>query len=94
MNIHRVSHREIAFEVAVGLGDHEMDVERLVGVVSHCLDKCRSERDVVHQVTVHDIAVYPIGPGTGDRGYFLAQAGEIAGKDRWGNNCFHGVRLR
>jgi len=94
VDIHGMRHRKVAVEVAVRVGDHEVDIHGQIGVARRRLDKGRTERDVVHKMTVHHIAVDPVRPRAGHLGYFLAESREVTGQDRRGNDNFHGPSLR
>ena len=94
VDVDRRRHRKVAVEVAVRIGNHEMDVERPVGMPRRRLDKGRAERDVVHKMTVHHIAVDPIRPRAGHVGDLVAEPGEVTGQDGWGNDNLHRESLR
>src|SRR5947209_8704449 len=70
----------------IGLLDHEMHVERQVGLFTDKTDNRRTEGDVVHEMAIHDVAMDPIGPRLFDLADFLAQAGEVGGQDRGVND--------
>ena len=46
------------------------------------LDDLRPERDVGHEVAVHDVDVDAVGAGRVDRAHLLAEPGEVGGEDR------------
>jgi hypothetical protein len=50
-------------EVAFRLDDHQVHVERLRGRAAHRLDERRTEGDVRHEPSVHDVDVDPVGAG-------------------------------
>ena len=74
------------FQIRIARRDHQMHVERLFGVAAHRLHHIRPDRDVGHEMTVHDIDMDPVGAGGVDRAHFLAELGEIRGEDRWGDD--------
>ena len=72
--------------------DHEMDVERQGRELANSRDDSRSEGNVVDEMSVHDVAMNPIGPGLLNAAHFIAQSGKIGGQDGGGDqNASHGV---
>jgi hypothetical protein len=65
--------------------DHQVDVERLGRMRAERFDHRRADRDVGDEMAVHHVDVDPVGPGRVDRADLLAQAGEIGGQDRRGD---------
>ena len=60
------------------LAAHEVDVEeQIFGVGPDGGDDGRTEGNVRHELTVHDVKVQPVGPGSGGARGFLAEAGKI-----------------
>ena len=49
-------------EIATGLRDHEMRLERKAGHPTKRADDDRADRDVRHEVPVHDVDVNPVRP--------------------------------
>src|SRR5205807_773540 len=49
--------------IMIGMFDHQMDIERQLGVFTDKIDNRRAERNVVHEMAIHDVAVDPIGAG-------------------------------
>jgi hypothetical protein len=72
-------------QIMIGVLDHQMHIERKFRLLAHKIDNHRAERNVVDEVTVHDIAMDPIGAGFLDGVDFLGQAREIGGKDGRGD---------
>ena len=68
-------------QIMIGVLDHQMHIERKFRLLAHEIDNHRAERNVVDEVTVHDIAMDPIGAGFLDGMDFLGQAREVGGKD-------------
>ena len=58
-------------KVALGLDDHEMDVEGLNSGASDCLDHDRAERDVRHEAAIHHVDVNPIGASGINRAHLV-----------------------
>ena len=55
----------------IGVFDHEMYVERELRVLSDEIDNCRPERNIIHEMPVHDVAVDPVGSGFLDAPDFI-----------------------
>ena len=68
-------------DIAFGLDDHQMHIERLRGRSAHRIDDRGAEGDVRHEPAVHDIDVNPIGAGLVDRADFLAEPPQIGCED-------------
>ena len=64
----------------VGVFDHQVTVERQRGVLEQRLDDGQAEREVGHEVVVHDIHVQPVRDG-GDRGGLVGEPGKVRGQD-------------
>ena len=69
----------------IGGRDHQMDVERYRGDLAGGGDNARTEGDVGNEVTVHHVDMDPVGAGSGDGDDLLAQAGDVGGEDRRGD---------
>ena len=79
-------------QVMIGMLDHEMDVERQSGELANSRDHSRSEGNVVDEVSVHDIAMNPIGPGLLNSLHFIGQSGKIGGENGGSDqDSMHGV---
>ena len=74
------------FEIRIAGRDHQVHVERLFGVRPDRLDDIRPDRDVGHEMAVHDVDMDPVGAGGIDRAHFFAQFREIGGEDRRGDD--------
>ncbi len=74
------------FEIRIAGRDHQMHVERLFGVRPDRFDDIRPERNVGHEMTVHDVDMDPVGARGIDRAHLLAQFREIGGEDRRGDD--------
>ena len=48
-------------QIATGIADHQMHVEKQLGVGAQCGDHRRSEADVRDECAVHDVQVEPVG---------------------------------
>ena len=71
--------------------NHEVDVERYGDAPAYRLDHERTEGNIRHEIAVHDIAVDPVRTRILRFFYFALDAGEVCGKNRWGNfNVAHG----
>ena len=69
-------------DVAIGIRDHQVDVERHRGDALERLDDRRADRDVRHEVAVHHVDVNQIGAAALDRGDRVAERGEVGREDR------------
>ena len=69
-------------EIALGLDDHEMDVERLCRRAANGLEHDRADGDVGNETAVHHVDMDPVGPGRVDGAHLLAQAREVGRQDR------------
>jgi len=76
----------------IGMLDHEMDVERQTRELANSRDNSRSEGNVIDEMSVHNVAMNPIGPGVLNPVHFIGQSGKIGGQDGGGDqNASHGV---
>lgn len=65
------------FKIRVGRCDHQMDIESLSGARAYGLDDVRTKGDVWNKVSIHHIAMNPVGTGFVDSIDLVAQAGKI-----------------
>jgi hypothetical protein len=72
-------------DVGVGPLDHQVNVERQRGGRARRRDDQRADGEVRDEVAVHHVDVNPVGPGGGNGGDLLAQAAEVAGENRGGD---------
>ena len=72
-------------EERVDRRNHQMHVERLCGVRPERLHHARADGDVGHEMAIHHVDVDPVGARLVDRAHFLAQLGEVGGKDGRGD---------
>ena len=56
-------------------------------VLAQRLAHQRADGQVRHVVVVHHVEVHPVGAGREHVVHFLAQAGEVGGKDGWGDDA-------
>ncbi len=70
-------------DVALGLDDHQMHVERQPRALAYGLDDGRADGEVGHEAAVHDVHVELVGAARLDAGHGLAQRGEIGGENAW-----------
>ncbi len=64
-------------EIGIAGRDHQMHVERLVGMRPERLHHVRADGDIGHEMPVHDIDMDPVGAGRVDRAHLLAELGEV-----------------
>ena len=74
------------FEIRIARRDHQMHVERLLGVRPDRFDDIRPDRNVGHEMAVHDVDMDPVGAGGIDRAHLFAEFCEIGGEDRRGDD--------
>ena len=73
-------------EVAVGVLDHEVDVEGQRRGPAQRLHDGRAQGDVGDEVPVHHVHVQDARPAAGGGGHLLGQAREVGGQDRGGED--------
>src|SRR5204863_5306001 len=72
--------------------DPEMDVERQICELANNRDDSRAEGNVIDEMSIHDVAMNPIGPGLLNPANFIGQSGKIGGEDGWGDkDPMHGA---
>jgi len=77
--------REVRNDAVNGL-DHQVHIDRrLDTVLAQGLTNQRPDRQIGHELIVHDIEVHDIGAGIEYGGDILAQASKIGGKNRRGD---------
>src|SRR5262245_8200677 len=80
--------REIG-QVALGLHDHQVDIEGQAGSLTDRLYHHGADREVRHEPAVHDVDVEQVGPGGLDLGDIVGEGSEVCGEDR-GRDLDHG----
>ena len=70
------------FDVAIGVADHQVHVERHLGDALERRDDRRADGDVRHEVPVHDVDVDQVGAAALDGGDRVAERREIRGQNR------------
>jgi len=80
----RARAREV-FEEAVGLHDHQVQVERHLRPLADRLHHRRTDGDVGDELPVHHVDVEHVGPRELDRLHLFSQACEIGGEDGRGD---------
>ncbi len=81
-------------DVLIGVGDHQVHVQRNGGHAVHRLHDRRPHRQVRHEVPVHDVDVQQVGSATLDRRDLLAQRGEVRCQERWRDCERKGIHWR
>ena len=76
-------------DVAIGVENHQVHVERNLGHLVDGLHDQRSERDVRHEMAVHDVQVQQVGATPFDLGDLRCQRGEIGREKRRRNQHAH-----
>merc|ERR1719163_1990927 len=73
-------------DAELGLDDHEVGVENLVGDGAERVDDEGTDGDVGDEATVHDIDVDPLRAGLIDSLDLFAEGGEVGGEDGGGDD--------
>mmetsp|Transcript_2000 Transcript_2000/g.9027 ORF Transcript_2000/g.9027 Transcript_2000/m.9027 type:complete len:298 (-) Transcript_2000:14-907(-) len=73
-------------DAELGLDDHEVAVEHLVGDGAERVDDEGADGDVGDEAAVHDVDVDPLGAGLIDSLDLGAEGGEVGGEDGWGDD--------
>ncbi len=69
-------------QIGIARRDHQMHVEALLADRADRLHHARADRDVGHEMAVHDIDMDPVGAGGLDATDFVTQFGEVGRKNR------------
>ncbi len=69
-------------EMAFGLDDHQVHIERLGRRAAHRIHDGGAEGDVRHEPAIHHVDMDPIGAGRIDRLDFFAESPQIGGQNR------------
>src|SRR6478736_174121 len=86
MNADRISTRSSkCLDVALGLDDHQVDVDVYLGRLPHRVHDHRTERDVGYEATIHHVDVDPVGAREFRFLYLFGQPSEVRAQDRRGN---------
>ena len=67
--------------VMIGVLDHEMHIDREFRIPSDQIDNCRSEGNIIDEMSIHNVAVNPVGASLLDSLDFVSQSGEVGGED-------------
>ena len=67
--------------VMIGMLDHQVDIERKLGLLAHKIDNRRPEGDIIDEMSVHDVAMNPICAGFFSGANFIGQAGKIGSEN-------------
>ncbi len=86
---HRSAGRRERVEIPIRIGDHQMDVERHLRDPLDRPDDRRPDRDVRHEVTVHDVHVNEIRAAALDGGDRVAKRREVGGENRRSDQHAH-----
>ena len=81
------------FQIGVAWRDHQVHVEQLPAVWAQRLHDVGADRDVGHEMAVHDVDMDPVGPGGIDRAHLLAELCEVGGQDGRGDEERAGHRF-
>ena len=67
--------------VMIGMLDHQVDIERKLGLLAHKIDNRRPEGNIIDEMSVHDVAMDPISAGFFGGADFIGQAGKIGSEN-------------
>ena len=73
------------FQIAIRVLDHQVHVEGQIGRPLRRVDDQRADRDVRHEVPVHDVDVHPVRPTVRDGPDVVREAAEVGRKNRGGD---------
>ena len=73
-------------DIALRLDDHQVHIQRLLRVASHRFDNHRPERDIRHEMAVHDVDMNPVCACRVDGANLVGEVPEIRRQDRRCNN--------
>ena len=68
-----------ARRVVIGVLDHQMHIQRQLRFFAHNANNFRPERNVIDEMSVHNVAMNPISPGLLDAMNFVSQPRKIRG---------------
>jgi hypothetical protein len=76
----------------IGVLDHQMYIEREPCRFPYVPNNVWPERNIIDEMSVHDVAMNPIGACGFDLVDLIAKPREVSGKNGWGNDHFsHGA---
>jgi hypothetical protein len=78
----------------VGILDHQVAIERELGVLAEGGDDGRADSDVGDEMAIHDVDMDDAAAAALGRGDFVGEAGEIRGKNRWNELDHYGYRVQ
>jgi hypothetical protein len=65
----------------IGVLDHEMHIDREFRIPSDQIDNCRSEGNIIDEMSIHNVAVNPVSASLFDPSDFVSQSREVGGED-------------
>jgi hypothetical protein len=79
-------------QIVIGMLNHQVNIKRQICDFANGRDHARAERNIVDEMTVHDVAMDPIGSRLFHPANLIGQSGKIGGENR-GSNYYsrHGV---
>src|SRR4029453_16508187 len=69
-------------QIVISMLDHQVNIKRQTREFANGRDHSRAKRNVIDEMTVHDVAMDPIGSGPFDLAYLIGQSGKICGWNR------------
>jgi len=71
------------FDKEIGIGNHQMRLQRQARHSSQRFDDRRAHGKIWHEMSVHDVHMNAVRSSTLGLGHLFAQAGKIGREDRW-----------
>ncbi len=78
------------FQVGIDRRDHQVHVERLLGVRPQGRDNAGTDGDIGHEMPIHDVDMNIVAARRIDGADFLSQTREVGRENGWCD--FHGLR--
>jgi len=70
-----------ARRIMIGGLDHQVNIERQICFFAHNADNLWPKGNVIDEMSIHNVAVNPVGTSLLDALDFVSQSGEIGGED-------------
>ncbi len=73
------------FSIASGIGEHQVDIKKGIGRPVECPGDVRPERDIGHEVAVHNVQMQPVSPCRDHSAGIIGQSAKITSEHGCGN---------
>jgi hypothetical protein len=67
----------------IGVLNHEMRFQWQIRLLAHGRDQSGAKRNVVYEMTIHDVAMDAIRAGRDDLSNIFAELGKVSGQNGW-----------